>query len=150
MGHKKTNTNKVQHHIKNFEQQHRPLQKLGELRCFRKVSSSCFLYNTPHVVHHQRHVQCIQNTVIPIQMVLARKTHIFVLHIIILHNIFNISYTGHNQSKLVPFAGKCFFASSFNKRYLKIRSPPHYFCLQNPKNKNKIWCDLYIYIYNKN
>jgi hypothetical protein len=41
---------------KNIEQQHRPLQKLGELR---KVSSSCFLYNTPHVVHHQRHVQCI-------------------------------------------------------------------------------------------
>jgi DNA polymerase II small subunit/DNA polymerase delta subunit B len=38
--------------------------------------------------------------------------------------------------KLVPFAGKCFFASSFNKRYLKIRSPPHYFCLQNPKMNN--------------
>ena len=32
------------------------------------------------------------------------RTHIFVLHIIILHNIFKISYTGHNQSKLVPFA----------------------------------------------
>jgi hypothetical protein len=34
---------------KNIEQQHRPQQKLGELGCFRKVSSSCFLYNTRHV-----------------------------------------------------------------------------------------------------
>jgi hypothetical protein len=45
---------------KNIEQQHRPLQKLGELRCFRKVSISCFLYNTHHVVHRQRHVYRIQ------------------------------------------------------------------------------------------
>jgi hypothetical protein len=45
---------------KNIEQQHRPLQKLGELTCFRKVSSSCFLYNTRHVVHRQRHVYRIQ------------------------------------------------------------------------------------------
>ena len=48
---------------KNIEQQHRPLQKLGELGCFKKVSSSCFLYNTHHVhdvVHHQRHVYRIQ------------------------------------------------------------------------------------------
>ena len=42
---------------KNIEQQHRHLQKLGELRCFRKVSSSCFLHNACHVVHRQRHVQ---------------------------------------------------------------------------------------------
>ena len=60
MGHKKTNTNKEQHHIKktnkNIEQQHRPLQKLGELGWFRKVSSSCFLYSTRHVVHPQRHI----------------------------------------------------------------------------------------------
>ena len=44
---------------KNIEQQ-QTLQKLGELRCFRKVSSSCFLYNTRHVVHRQRHVYRIQ------------------------------------------------------------------------------------------
>jgi hypothetical protein len=45
---------------KNIEQQHRPLQNLGELRCFRKVSSSCFFHNTCHVVHRQRHVYRIQ------------------------------------------------------------------------------------------
>jgi hypothetical protein len=44
--------------------------------------------------------------VVSIQTVLAR-THIFVLHIIIFHNIFKI-YTGHNQSKPVPFVGNFF------------------------------------------
>jgi hypothetical protein len=39
---------------KNIEQQHRPLHQLGELGCFRKVNSSCYLYNTRHVVHRQR------------------------------------------------------------------------------------------------
>jgi hypothetical protein len=39
--------------------------------------------------------------VVSIQTVLSWR-----IHIIILHNIFKRSYTGHNQSKLVPFAGK--------------------------------------------
>jgi len=32
-----------------------------------------------------------------------------------LHNIFKISYTGHNQSKLVPFAGKKISLHHFHK-----------------------------------
>ena len=67
------------------------------------------------------------------------------IHIIILHNIFKISYTGHNQSKLVPIAGKKFrFIIFIKKKKKKNLSPPHYFCLENPKNKNFFWCGLNI------
>jgi hypothetical protein len=41
------------------------------------------------------------------------------IHIIILHNIFKISYTGHNQSKLVPIAGKKFRFIIFIKKKKK-------------------------------
>ena len=54
--------------------------------------------------------------------------------------------TGHNRSKLVPFAGKKFrFIIFIKNKIKKFRSPPHYCCLANLKNKNCFQCGLSYY-----
>jgi len=105
---------------KNIEQQHRPQQKLGELGCLERlaVPASC---TTP-----------------------AMFMMLFIV------NDMYIEYSGFHSNGFSQGDTHYNFAQYFQDiiywtqpiKTSSLCSPPHYFCLVNPKNKKFFWCGL--------